>query len=95
MNFVQEKNFWKGTSSQLLNELNLFTDEKTQKNKHWPDNALTLAKQLVRYDDVLKNLGIDVKRTRGSYGKRLIEFKFLEKELTNENFIFDDDDIPF
>jgi hypothetical protein len=52
---------WKGTASELLNELAKHTDEATYRSRYFPKAANHLTRQLNRLAPDLKALGIEVK----------------------------------
>ncbi|WP_373546361.1 hypothetical protein [Chamaesiphon sp.] len=51
---------WKGTASQLLNELEKHTDEATYRSRYFPKASNSLSRQLTRLAPDLKALGIEV-----------------------------------
>ena len=51
---------WKGTASQLLNELEQHTDEATYRSRYFPKASNSLSRQLTRLAPDLKALGIEV-----------------------------------
>ncbi len=52
---------WKGTASELLNELEKHTDEATYRSRYFPKASNLLKRQLNRLTPDLKALGIDVR----------------------------------
>jgi hypothetical protein len=52
---------WKGTASELLNELEQHTDEATYRSRYFPKASNMLKRQLNRLTPDLKALGIDVR----------------------------------
>ena len=52
---------WKGTASELLNELEKHTDEATYRSRYFPKASNSLSRQLNRLAPDLKALGIDVR----------------------------------
>jgi energy-coupling factor transporter ATP-binding protein EcfA2 len=70
---------WKGTASELLNELEKHTDEATYRSRYFPKASNMLTRQLNRLAPDLKALGIDVSFMRqGVESKKII---CLEKGL--------------
>ncbi|WP_310415213.1 DUF3854 domain-containing protein, partial [Chamaesiphon sp. OTE_8_metabat_110] len=64
---------WQGTASELLNELEKYTDEATYRSRYFPKTANVLKRQLNRLAPDLKALGIDVREARiGKAGTRQI-----------------------
>jgi hypothetical protein len=55
---------WRGTSNELLNELDRRADDRTQRQQAWPKSARTLTSQLKRLDMALRTIGIAVLFTR-------------------------------
>jgi energy-coupling factor transporter ATP-binding protein EcfA2 len=51
---------WKGTASELLNELEKHTDEATYRSRYFPKASNSLSRQLTRLAPDLKALGIQV-----------------------------------
>jgi Domain of unknown function (DUF3854) len=51
---------WKGTASELLNELEKHTDEATYRSRYFPKASNSLSRQLTRLAPDLKALGIEV-----------------------------------
>jgi hypothetical protein len=51
---------WKGTASELLNELENHTDEATYRSRYFPKASNSLSRQLTRLAPDLKALGIEV-----------------------------------
>jgi hypothetical protein len=52
---------WKGTASELLTELEKYTDDATYRSRYFPKAANMLSRQLKRLSPDLKGLGIEVK----------------------------------
>lgn len=52
--------FWKGTVSELLNELAKHTDEATYRSRYFPKASNNLSRQLTRLAPDLKALGVEV-----------------------------------
>jgi hypothetical protein len=52
---------WKGTASQLLQELEKHTDDATYRSRYFPKASNSLSRQLNRLTPDLRALGIDVK----------------------------------
>jgi hypothetical protein len=68
---------WKGTASQLLNELEKHTDEATYRSRYFPKASNSLSRQLTRLAPDLKALGIEVGYLRE--GKECTRLICLEK----------------
>jgi hypothetical protein len=61
---------WKGTASELLNELEKHTDEATYRSRYFPKASNQLTRQLNRLAPDLKALGIEVSSVRQGGGNR-------------------------
>ncbi len=68
---------WKGTASQLLNELEQHTDEATYRSRYFPKASNSLSRQLTRLAPDLKALGIEVGYFRA--GKECTRLICIEK----------------
>ncbi|NJK29798.1 MAG: hypothetical protein HC940_06435 [Acaryochloris sp. SU_5_25] len=72
----QELN-WKGTSTQLLRDLEPYAEESVVRSRYWPKASNSLKRQLNRLKPDLEAVGISMNETRqGKEGARLI---YLEK----------------
>jgi energy-coupling factor transporter ATP-binding protein EcfA2 len=56
--------FWKGTASELLNELAKHTDEATYRSRFFPKAANSLTRQLNRLAPDLKAIGLDIRNAK-------------------------------
>ncbi len=73
---LTRREFWSGTATELLDELNEFTPEQTRKLKTWPQTGRGLSNRLRRAATFLRQAGVEVAFTRepGS-GRRVIRIK--------------------
>lgn len=72
---------WKGTASELLNQLEKYTDEATYRSRYFPKAANILKRQLNRLAPDLKALSIYVKEAT-SVGIKLIQLEKVVKVST-------------
>jgi hypothetical protein len=74
MHYMAERNYWEGTSSDLLAALEEATGEKDQRRQDWPKTARKLSGELRRVAPNLRRAGLDVQfgRGTGKDRKRLI-----------------------
>jgi hypothetical protein len=63
---------WKGTASELLNELERHTDEATYRSRYFPKASNMLKRQLTRLTPDLKALGVLVSETVYNGSKKLV-----------------------
>jgi Domain of unknown function (DUF3854) len=64
---------WKGTASELLNELEKHTDDATYRSRYFPKASHSLTRQINRLEPDLKEMGIDIGHIReGKGGSRII-----------------------
>ncbi len=72
--FMADRQFWQGTSTELLAAVEGVVDEKTQRRKDWPKSARKISGDLRRVAPNLRRTGLDVSFDRGSgkTRKRLI-----------------------
>jgi Domain of unknown function (DUF3854) len=63
---------WKGTASELLNELERHTDEATYRSRYFPKASNMLKRQLTRLTPDLKALGVLVSETIYNGSKKLV-----------------------
>jgi len=74
---------WKGSTSELLTELNPDSHEKGI-----PTNANWLSKELMRIAPVMRNVGIDILRKNkreGGTGKRIFVMRRISEKTGREN----------
>ena len=69
---------WKGTASELLKELENYTDDATYRSRYFPKASNLLSRQLNRLTPDLKSLGINISESRIHGGTRQI---ILEKAV--------------
>jgi Domain of unknown function (DUF3854) len=77
---------WKGTASELLNELERHTDEATYRSRYFPKASNMLKRQLNRLTPDLKALGIDVRegiRSNNKEPRSIILEKVLKVSSTS------------
>ena len=70
---------WRGTSTELLSELENLVDDKTRKSRYWSGNPRSLGKALVRIAPDLRKVGIFYESNKRTGGRRIIT---LEKAST-------------
>lgn len=75
---MTSRDIWKGSATELLKELEKFTDEKTVKSRSWSSSSKSLGKIIARIAPDLRGIGITVHQYKGTNGKRFIE---LEKQV--------------
>ena len=70
--------FWQGTPSELLADLEEYASERTLKQYGWPKNPNQLGKDMDRLAPALREIGIDFERFRQAGGERtrLLRLKF-------------------
>ncbi|MCX5685138.1 MAG: hypothetical protein NT049_15850, partial [Planctomycetota bacterium] len=68
--FMENRDNWQGSSTELLNELEKFADDKTRHRKEWPGSPRKLSGDLRRIAPNLRASGIDVAFSKSV--KRLI-----------------------
>lgn len=66
---------WEGTATELLNELNNNTDDKTLNLKSWPKTASTLSNELRRLAPNLRAFGFDVELGQRTGRRRSITIR--------------------
>ncbi len=74
---MQNRLIWKGTTSELLNELENHTDTATYRSRYFPKASNSLSRQLTRLTPDLRALGVLISEKNIHGTKRLT----LEKEL--------------
>jgi hypothetical protein len=74
---MQNRLIWKGTTSELLNELENHTDSATYRSRYFPKASNGLSRQLTRLTPDLRALGVLISEKNIHGTKRLI----LEKEI--------------
>lgn len=67
---LTRRDFWDGTATELLDELNEFTPEQTRKLKTWPKTGRGLSNRLRRAATFLRQAGVEVAFTREAGGNR-------------------------
>jgi hypothetical protein len=75
MSFVDEKvdDFWTGTPTELLKELNFLVGKRTPYSRDWPQNPIALSKRLRSLQAALRRQGINVELSRSKNRKIAIE----------------------
>jgi Domain of unknown function (DUF3854) len=78
--FIKEKEEWKGTASELLAEINKKVDESERRIKGWPQDATRLSNKLRRLAPSLRRVGviIDSEHREGGTGRRLFLLRICE-----------------
>jgi hypothetical protein len=76
------KGAWKGTATELLDELNARTDEKTQRQPTYPKSPLTLSNLLRRLAPAFRNVGVAMEFDRKTHGRREIEIQEVGKRAS-------------
>ena len=64
--FMADRRFWQGTSTDLLTAVEGVVDEKTQRRKDWPKTPRKISGDLRRVAPNLRRAGLDVSFDRGS-----------------------------
>ena len=87
MDFLDEKQSFEGTATELLDSLESYVSEKTQKTRSWPKTARTLSNRLRRAATFLRQTGIEVEfeREHGGDRRRIVR-------ITQDSI---EDDSPF
>ena len=62
---------WEGTATELLSELEKFTNEKTIKMKQWPKAPHILSRKLKRLSNSLRKMGISYEKDRDSKDRNI------------------------
>lgn len=79
LRLMRDRLVWKGTASDLLNELEQHTEESTVRSRYWPKASNIFKRQLNRLAPDLKALGIEVTEFR--QGRECTRIIVLEKAL--------------
>ena len=74
------KNPWKGTPSDLLDELNQEVSRATQRSPYWPQNSIAFSKRILVLQTGLKSQGIYVTKGRRKERQILLTTDKLEEE---------------
>lgn len=77
--FAEKNETWKGTASELLDQLNASIEGDPEKKKQpgWPKNYVQLGITLSRLAPVMRKVGVDIRRRREAGGKtRVVEISF-------------------
>ena len=69
LQFADTNNFWEGTPSDLLANLERLAGEKAIKAKAWPKSPSAFSRYLNKFDTLLKNEGIMVQHSRTIRGR--------------------------
>lgn len=80
LRFMEYCQFWQGSATDLVTELEKLVDEKTLKSKYWAGSARSLGKAITRLAPELRALGVDISSEKGSGGRRIIKIIKLDKE---------------
>ncbi len=73
LRFMQDRDEWEGTASQLLEQLTALIDDATKRDRDWPKRANRLSNQLRRLSPNLRQVGLWVGLDRsGAAGTRTI-----------------------
>lgn len=85
---IEERESFEGTATELLNTLEDYVPEKTQKTRAWPKNARTLGNRIRRAATFLRQTGIEVATgiREGNTGRRLIRISN-ESIVTNDTIV--------
>lgn len=73
--FMETRDVWEGTASELLTALTEFVPEATTKESTWPKRANRISSIVRRLAPNLRQLGVDFRQQRASQGRRLIVLK--------------------
>jgi len=71
IDFAQQQRYWKGKTSELLDEINLQVNEEVKKQRSWPKRSNALSGALNRIAPNLRAIGIDVSIGRTKSGRYL------------------------
>ncbi|MBT9260210.1 MAG: hypothetical protein KM310_10765 [Clostridiales bacterium] len=80
--FMESRETWEGTATELLNELEAYAPERAHEGKGWPNTPQSLSGRLRRAATFLRQVGIDAdwgSREPGT-GRRLWVLKRLKRE---------------
>ena len=64
LQFMQRRNKWSGTPTELLRQLNRIVSKNIQRRNYWPKRPNTLSSRLVRVAPVLRKKGIEIERSK-------------------------------
>jgi hypothetical protein len=77
---MDKRTDWAGTASELLVALNDTVEERTTRNKGWPDTPRGLSGRLQRAATVLRKVGIEIAfRRQGHAWKRTVHIENVGK----------------
>ena len=80
--FMQTRESWEGTASALLSGLEAVTDEKTKKDKGWPQTSKALGKRFRRAMSPLRAIGIEITLPDRQNKARLIQIDRAGKNMS-------------
>lgn len=81
--FMEHRESWEGTPTELLNELTDIAGDLVSRGKTWPKAANSLSNRLRRAATFLRASGIEIESVKASGGRRLISIrKGLQKTAT-------------
>jgi hypothetical protein len=78
MALMRDRLIWKGTASDLLTELERYTEESTFKSRYWPRASNVFKRQLNRLTPDLKALGIEVTADRNKQNRTIVLEKLIK-----------------
>lgn len=70
LTFMEERDEWSGSASELLNVLTDATDDAVTGSKVWPKRPDTLSNRLIQHAPLLRTHGLEIVRGREGGGKR-------------------------
>lgn len=76
--FMEQREAWEGTASELLDELETYAPERARQGKEWPNSARALSGRLRRAAPLLRQAGVEIEwhhRGRGSDKQRVIRLR--------------------
>ena len=82
LEFIESRNEWTGTATDLLKSLNKIASPEIQRLKAWPKRSNVLSNNLMRVQTFLRKKGIEIERRHS--GTRSITFRKIEMHQTND-----------
>ncbi len=80
--FMETRNIWKGTPSQLLDELESLVDDRTKNSKSWPGSPAWLTRRLNRPATFLRSIGIEIEYDRSTKDRSIVIRRSGENAVT-------------
>ena len=80
---MRDRATWEGTATELLDNLELVSDERTKKAKAWPKSVQWLTRKMKRSTTFLREVGIEIVFPADGANPRIITIRQVVQNVTD------------